>query len=90
MIYFAPVPEDLVTRAFRHTNFGDGQADTHQKRRKIIARALSQRLADFGIGGTVRSICVELGLMTARKGAVTKKGRRFLFDYLRELEAAAK
>jgi hypothetical protein len=71
------ITDEQVVDAFTGTKFGD------RDHRKLLEQGVLKRLCDYRTGHTLQMIMLYLGL-TTQKNNVTKKGKRFAFDAMRD------
>ena len=71
------ITDEEVVEAFTGTKFGD------RDHRTLLEQGVLKRLCDYSTGYTLQMIMLYLGLTTP-KNNVTKKGKRFVFDAMRD------
>lgn len=69
-----------IEAGFAFYRFGSNVEPTVELMVRLMAHALLQITAGMRTGGTLTMIMRDLGLLGARSGKLTKRGREFLFD----------
>ena len=72
--------QDDIDRAFRGTNFGT-KGQTREGRRDLVAHCVLKRACGYRDGGTIESICKELGLLT-KKGNPRKHAKHWAYLHI--------
>jgi len=74
------ISDEEIEEAFKGSNFGGCDP------RKLLEQGVLKRLTGYGTGWTLAQIMCGLGLTTKKRGAVTKKGKRFAMGAFYEIK----
>ena len=66
--------DDVIEKAFEGTNFG------RTDYREFLGYSVLKKACGWHCGHTITTIMIEMGLITPKKGGLTKLGRMFLSD----------
>ena len=70
------ISEETLKKVWGSAHFG-------MPRRDVVRMTLLKRASGFHTGYTATTICVELGLLTAKAHKLTRKGGKYLWEAFR-------
>jgi hypothetical protein len=79
---FPKLKEWEITGSLTSYRLGDESKRTPEMLRKLVAVNLLQRACGFAIGGTMRGCLIEMRLLGAKTGNLTKRGKMALWDLM--------